>query len=79
MSEVSIDHIEKLEDVLSVDQTVEATVISVSAAERKIGLSIKRRQMGDLSDFNDAGSAPTTIGDLIKEKIDVSSLPAGED
>jgi small subunit ribosomal protein S1 len=79
VSEVSIDHIEKLEDVLSVDQTVEATVISVSAAERKIGLSIKRRQMGDLSDFNDAGSAPTTIGDLIKEKIDVSSLPAGED
>ena len=79
VSEVSIDHVENLSDMLSVDQTVEATVISVSASERKIGLSIKRRQMGELSDFNDTGSTPTTIGDLIKEKIDIDSLPSGSD
>ncbi len=79
VSEVSIDHVENLSDLLSVDQTVEATIISVSAAERKIGLSIKRRQMGELSDFNDTGSTPTTIGDLIKEKIDIDSLPSGSD
>ena len=77
VSEVSVDHVEKLSDVLQLEQVVEATVISVSPAERKIGLSIKRRQMGDFSDFNDAGSAPTTIGDLIKEKIDIDSLPSG--
>ena len=79
VSEVSVEHVERLQDVLSLEQVVEATVISVSAAERKIGLSIKRRQMGDLSDFTDAGTTPTTIGDLIKEKIDISSLPTGEE
>ncbi len=79
ISELSEDRVESVGDIVKVDQEVEARVISLTPEQRKMGLSIKR-----LSEDNDVGSyaaeqpaTRTTIGDLIKEKIDIDSLPPG--
>ena len=41
ISQVSEDHIEKIKDVLEIDQEVTARVIKIDLEERRIGLSIK--------------------------------------
>ena len=41
ISQISEDHVDKVKDVLKVGQEVEARVIKVDKAERRIGLSIK--------------------------------------
>jgi small subunit ribosomal protein S1 len=41
ISQISEDHVERVKDVLKVGQEVEARVIKVDKAERRIGLSIK--------------------------------------
>ena len=82
VSELSEDRVEDVSSVVKAGETVRAMVLSLSADERKMGLSIKRLdeadQAADLEEFTKAQApARTTIGDLIKAKIDVSSLPAG--
>lgn len=47
ISQISEDRIEKVKDVLKVGQEVEARVIKVDKAERRIGLSIKAANYGE--------------------------------
>ena len=47
ISQISEDRVEKVKDVLKVGQEVEARVIKVDKAERRIGLSIKAAHYGE--------------------------------
>ena len=47
ISQISDDHIEKVRDALDVGQEVEARVIKIDQNERRIGLSIKAKDMPD--------------------------------
>jgi small subunit ribosomal protein S1 len=47
ISQISDDHIEKVRDALDVGQEVEARVIKIDQVARRIGLSIKAKEMPD--------------------------------
>jgi len=76
-SEISQDRIEDAKTVLNVGDAVEAVFMGVDRKNRTISLSIKAKHSADekaaISDFN-AGSeaATTTLGDLLKQKMDDS-------
>ena len=79
ISEIGKERVENISKVLKVGDTVSAMVINLIPEERKLGLSIRRYQeaqeSGDYKEYMKAQrAAPTTIGDLIREKIDVSLL-----
>jgi small subunit ribosomal protein S1 len=65
ISQISEDHVTKVKDVLKVGQEIEARVIKVDKAERRIGLSIK--------------AANYSEEDLKKEAAAFDSLKPGED
>jgi len=65
ISQISEDRVEKVKDVLKVGQEVEARVIKVDKAERRIGLSIKAANYGEEA--------------LRKEAEAMDSLRPGED
>lgn len=82
ISEISEDKIDKVTKVLNIGDKVNAVVISLIPEERKIGLSIRRfkhaESSGDYREYLDnmqKSTTATTLGDLIKDKIDVSKLP----
>ncbi len=50
ISQISDDRVEKVKDVLKVGQEVEARIVRIDAADRKIGLSIKAAAVDD-ADF----------------------------
>ena len=82
ISEISQEKIEHVGKVLNQNQNVRAKVISLIPEERKIGLSIKRlleyEQTADYAEYvRSQGATRTSIGELIKDKIDISQLPAG--
>ncbi|MBU0965413.1 MAG: 30S ribosomal protein S1 [Proteobacteria bacterium] len=76
VSEISKEKINTPVGMYNVGDTLETKVISVSAKDRKIGLSIKA--MSDdsaemkLDDYKkqQASSGPSTLGDLLKEEFD---------
>lgn len=79
VSEVRTEKVENISKVLKVGDQVTAMVINLIPEERKLGLSIRRYQeameSGNYQEYLKAQkAAPTTIGDLIREKIDVSAL-----
>ncbi len=47
ISQISDQHVEKVKDVLNVGQEVEARIVRIDAADRKIGLSIKAAAIED--------------------------------
>jgi small subunit ribosomal protein S1 len=65
ISQISEDHVSKVKDVLKIGQEVEARVIKVDKAERRIGLSIK--------------AAHYSEEDLSKETEAFETLRPGED
>lgn len=77
-SEISRDKVEDVRNVLKDGEEVEVKVISVDRKNRVIGLSIKAKDQDDEQEamraHRDAEPAPaaaaTTIGDLIKAKMD---------
>jgi len=82
ISEIAEDKVDKVTRHLNIGDAVKAVVISLIPEDRKIGLSIRRfkqaESSGDYRDYLDSmqkSSAATTLGDLIKGKIDVSKLP----
>jgi small subunit ribosomal protein S1 len=82
ISEIRQEKIENVGSVLSEGELVRAKVISLIPEERKIGLSIKRlleyEQTADYAEYvKTQGSTRTSIGDLIRDKIDIASLPEG--
>ncbi|MBT9556184.1 MAG: 30S ribosomal protein S1 [Myxococcales bacterium] len=83
ISEISQEKVDAVTKVLREGQNVRAKVISLIPDERKIGLSIKRLQEYEATaDYNEfvqkQGARKTTIGDLIREKLDVAALPSGK-
>lgn len=83
ISEIRPEKVDNVGKVLKVGDEVTAMVINLIPEERKLALSIRRyleaQESGDYQEYlkSQTPSAPTTIGDLIREKIDVSSLPKG--
>ena len=47
ISQISEQHVEKVQDALSVGQQVEARIVKIDRSERRIGLSIKAAQLPD--------------------------------
>jgi small subunit ribosomal protein S1 len=47
ISQISDQHVEKVQDVLNPDQPVRARIVRIDRAERRIGLSIKAADMAD--------------------------------
>ncbi|MFC3852890.1 30S ribosomal protein S1 [Salinispirillum marinum] len=75
-SEISRDRVEDARNVLKEGDEVEAKIISVDRKNRVVTLSIKQKDMADekqavreLKDKSQDVAGPTTIGDLIKQKM----------
>lgn len=76
VSEISKDKVNTPVGMYNVGDTIETKVISVSAKDRKIGLSVKAMsddgeelKLEDYKKFQ-ASSGPSTLGDLLKEELD---------
>lgn len=76
-SEISRDKVEDARNVLKEGDTVEAKIISVDRKNRAISLSVKSKDVQDekvavrdLKEKTVEASGPTTIGDLIKQKME---------
>ena len=78
-SEISVDRVEDARNALNVGDDVEVKIISVDRKNRTLGVSIKAKDMADeeqaVREHNEKTSdvSPTTIGDLIKQKMDSGS------
>lgn len=76
-SEISRDRVEDARNVLNVGDSVEAKIVSVDRKNRGISLSVKAKDyddektaVKDLKEKAVEASGPTTIGDLIKAKLE---------
>ena len=77
-SEISIDRVEDVTNVLKEGDEVEARIISIDRKNRNISLSIKAKDQAEekaamkelRSKQEDEASGPTTIGDLIKQQLE---------
>ncbi len=81
ISEIAEEKIENIHSALSENQEVEVKIISIIPEERKLGLSIKRvgHDDEDYAYENQAPESATTLGELIRAKLDLGNLPsAGE-
>ena len=78
-SEISRDQVEDARNALSVGDDIEVKIISVDRKNRVLGVSIKAKDMADEETVvkehreKEAEVNPTTIGDLIKQKMDNGS------
>jgi small subunit ribosomal protein S1 len=76
VSEISKDKVNTPVGMYNVGDTLQTKVISVSAKDRKIGLSIKAMSESSsemkLEEYKkqQASSGPSTLGDLLKEELD---------
>ncbi len=77
ISEIAEEKVDNIHKVLEEAQTVRVKVISIIPEERKLGLSVRRADSDDDLEYEqlDPGSA-TTLGELIRQKMDTSALPA---
>ncbi|MCO4760414.1 MAG: 30S ribosomal protein S1 [Myxococcales bacterium] len=77
ISEIAEEKVENIHSALTEGQEVNVKIISIIPEERKLGLSIKRvdHDDGDYSYDNQAPESATTLGELIRAKLDVSNLP----
>jgi small subunit ribosomal protein S1 len=69
-SEISIGRIEDARNELKEGDSVEAKIAGVDRRKRIINLSIKSKQMEDVKNVSVETAGPTTIGHLIKQKMD---------
>ena len=81
ISEIAEEKVESIHSVLSENQELEVKVISIIPEERKLGLSVKRvGQDDDDYTFDDqAPESATTLGELIRAKLDLTNLPSSEE
>ncbi|OHV12208.1 30S ribosomal protein S1 [Kushneria phosphatilytica] len=75
-SEISADRVEDARDVLNEGDSVEARIVGVDRKNRVINLSVKakdqnetRQTMRNMREQESDTSGPTTVGDLIKQKL----------
>ena len=76
-SELSQDRVEDARTVLNVGDEIEAKFVGIDRKNRTINLSIKAKDTDEekeaMTDYNkEAGSAATTLGDLLKEQMDTN-------
>ncbi len=75
-SEISIDRVEDARNAVTVDEEIEVKIISVDRKNRALGVSIKAKDQDDeamaVREHKERESEvnPTTIGDLIKQKLE---------
>ena len=73
-SDLTRDRVEDARTVLKVGEEVEAKFMGVDRKNRTISLSIKAKESDEeaeaVSDYSRSGSATTTLGDLLKEKME---------
>lgn len=75
-SEISIDRVEDARNAITVDEEIEVKIISVDRKNRALGVSIKAKDQDDEAmavrehKEREAEVNPTTIGDLIKQKLE---------
>jgi len=75
-SEISMDRVEDVRNVLNVGDDVEVKIISVDRKNRSLGVSVKAKDQDNeaaaVKEHQERESevAPTTIGDLIKQKLE---------
>ena len=75
-SEISVDHVEDVRNVLAVDEEIEVKIVSVDRKSRNIAVSVKAKDMQEEEDAikehreKESDVSPTTLGDLIKQKMD---------
>ena len=75
-SEISVDHVDDARNVLAVDEEIEVKIVSVDRKSRNIAVSIKAKDMQEEEDAikehreKESDVSPTTLGDLIKQKMD---------
>ncbi|MBX2993980.1 MAG: 30S ribosomal protein S1 [Bdellovibrionaceae bacterium] len=75
ISELSVDRVNKVEDVVKVGDSVRAEVISIDKDARKIGLSAKlvklRESKADVDDYvkKATSTSKSTLGDLFAEQL----------
>ena len=67
VADISSHHVDHAGDVLKEGQEVEAKITNIDKKRRSISLSM--RALNEMSDDRDEAPAPTTIGDLIREKM----------
>ncbi len=78
-SEISQDRVEDARNVLKVGEEIEVKIISVDRKNRALGVSIKAKDMADEEEAvrehqsREADVSPTTIGDLIRQKMDAEN------
>ena len=80
VSEIRSEKVENVGKYMKVGDKVTAMIINLIPEERKLGLSVRRyleaEESGDYMEYlKGQQTSPSTIGDLIKSKIDVSALP----
>lgn len=75
-SDLSRDRVEDARSVLEAGQEVEARFMGVDRKNRAISLSIKAKEMAEeaeaVQEYSNTAPASTTLGDLLKGKIDPS-------
>lgn len=75
VSELSVDKVNAVEDVVKVGDTVKAEVISIDKDARKVGLSAKlvklREQKGDVDDYvkKATSTSKTSLGDVFGDQL----------
>ena len=73
VADLSREHVEDARHVLKVDQQIDARISNIDTKRRSINLSIKGldedMEKSAKSNYKAEQMAPTTIGDLIKEKL----------
>ncbi|WP_428264528.1 30S ribosomal protein S1 [Haliangium sp.] len=73
VSEISDEHVSDPRAVLSPDQDVKVQILSVDAAERKIGLSIKNAnraaEMAEAQGYSSPSAGTATLGDVMRAKL----------
>jgi small subunit ribosomal protein S1 len=81
ISEIAEEKVENIHNVIAEGAVVDVKIISIIPEERKLGLSMKRvGQTDDDYSYDSAESdSATTLGELIRAKLDISSLPDGRD
>ena len=80
MSELSSDRVQKPEEVLNIGDKVMAKVISISAADRKIGLSVREAQRDldkSLMDEHGGGQGSVDVNAAMQGSVPDSMMQAG--
>ncbi|XOV89521.1 MAG: 30S ribosomal protein S1 [Pseudomonadota bacterium] len=78
-SEISQDRVEDARNAIKVGEEIEVKIISVDRKNRTLGVSIKAKDMADEEEAirehreRETDVSPTTIGDLIRQKMDAEN------